>query len=92
VQNSKSGHSNAEPRPAKRHRIGSYGAGALWCVSDKKKVIILFKDTPIAQRSRKRTQAWVALDPAWKVTTIKDAEFWVERRGGDGVFVSLSGG
>jgi hypothetical protein len=37
-----------------RYRLGSYGAGTLWCLSNQSGLSILFNDIPIATRGRPR--------------------------------------
>jgi hypothetical protein len=79
----------------KRYRLGSYGAGTLWCLSNQSGLSILFNDIPIATRGRPRRREvlpWISLDPAWKVSTIGGTEIWVQHNDGEGVFVSLAGG
>jgi hypothetical protein len=81
----------------RRYRLGSYGAGTLWCCSNRYSLSILFNDTPIATRERGRTgnsqaQCWISLDPSWKVTRTEGSELWVQHNDGEGVFVSLQGG
>jgi hypothetical protein len=79
----------------KRYRLGSYGAGTLWCLSNSGGLSILFNNIPIARRGRpRRCEAlpWISLDPAWKVSTIEGSEIWVQHHNGEGVFVSLTGG
>jgi len=79
-----------------RHRIGSYGAGTLWCARNQGEQFILFYDTPIAKRAGARPKTrqagdWVSLNSAWKVTSIQGSEICVQHNGGEGVFVSLHG-
>jgi hypothetical protein len=79
----------------KRHRLGNYGAGTLWCLSSRSSLSILFNDTLIATRGRARnpeTLCWVSLDPSWKVTHVEGSDIWVQHNNGEGVFVSLLGG
>jgi hypothetical protein len=81
----------------RRHRLGSYGAGTLWCRSNRNSLSILFNDTPIATRERGRARnsqalSWISLDPSWKVTRVEGSELWVQHKNGEGVFVSLQGG
>jgi hypothetical protein len=79
----------------RRHKLGAYGAGTLWCRSDRSSQSILFNDTPIATRGRSRkpeTLSWISLDPSWKVTHVDGPELCVQHNDGEGVFVSLQGG
>jgi hypothetical protein len=79
----------------KRYRLGSYGAGTLWCLSNRSSLSILFNDIPIATRGRARrpeARSWIPLDPSWKVTALEGSEIWVQHNDGEGVFVSLVGG
>jgi hypothetical protein len=56
----------------KRCRLGSYGAGTLWRVSDDLSLTVLFKDTPIAKRkahpTTQRQGEWITLHSDWAVT------------------------
>jgi hypothetical protein len=84
-------HNGAE----KRYRLGSYGSGTLWCLSNPTNLSILFNAIPIARRGRARrpeARVWISLDPSWKVTTLEGSEIWVQHNDGEGVFVSLVGG
>jgi hypothetical protein len=78
----------------KRYRLGSYGAGTLWCVSGQSGLFILFNDLPIARRAPAKmgTRDWTPLSAAWKVSSLEGSEVWVQHNNGDGVFVTLSGG
>jgi hypothetical protein len=79
----------------KRYRLGNYGAGTLWCLSNKSGLSILFNNIPIATRGRPRRGEvfpWISLEPAWKVSAIGGTEIWVQHNDGEGVVVSLTGG
>jgi hypothetical protein len=77
-----------------RHRIGSYGDGALWCIRRQGTLLLLFNDIPIAKRARKAAayKNWMALDSSWTVKSLGDAEVLVQHNGSEGVIVSLHGG
>jgi hypothetical protein len=77
-----------------RSRIGSYGAGALWCVRRQGTLLMLFNDTPIARRARNATpsETWMVLDNSWRVRSLDGAEVLVQHNGSEGVIVSLHGG
>jgi hypothetical protein len=77
-----------------RHRVGSYGAGALWCIRRQGTVLLLFNDTPIARRARNAAadKNWMALDSSWSVKSLGGAEVLVQHNGSEGVIVSLHGG
>ena len=77
-----------------RYRVGSYGAGALWCIRRQGTLLMLFNDTPIARRAKNATAetTWMALDSSWIVKSLGDAEVLVQRAESEGVIVSLQGG
>jgi hypothetical protein len=77
-----------------RHKVGSYGAGALWCIRRQGTVLLLFNDTPIARRARNAAtdKSWMALDSSWSVKSLGGAEVLVQHNGSEGVIVSLHGG
>jgi hypothetical protein len=91
----KTGDEMQQPHGGKRHRLGNYGAGTLWCLSNRTNLSILFNTTPIATRGRARrpqARVWISLDLSWKVTPLEGSEIWVQHNDGEGVFVSLTGG
>jgi hypothetical protein len=79
---------------SKRYRIGSYGAGALWCVSDDYSLSLFFNGLLIAKRGRikREEKLWVSQNPEWTVTITGSSEILVQHNGSEGVFVSLHGG
>jgi hypothetical protein len=78
----------------KRYRVGSYGAGALWCIRRQGTMLMLFNDTPIARRARNAAadKNWMALDSSRSVKSLGGAEVLVQHNGSEGVIVSLHGG
>jgi hypothetical protein len=82
----------SKPAGEKRYRIGRYGAGSLWCLSTPSDLFILFNNMMIAKRSRSKAADWLSLHSAWKVSAAGHSELCVQYNGGEGVFVSLSGG
>ena len=48
----KAGGEMQQPEGGKRYRLGNYGAGTLWCLSNRTNLFILFNTTPIATRGR----------------------------------------
>jgi hypothetical protein len=77
-----------------RHRVGSYGAGVLWCIRRQGTLLLLFNDTPIARRGKNGAadKNWMALDSSWIVKSLGGAEVLVQHNGSEGVIVSLHGG
>jgi hypothetical protein len=75
----------------RRHRLGSYGAGTLWCLKSRDGLIMLFNDEPIAKRGHPRARAWLSVDASWIVTSIGSTEILVQHNNEEGVVVSLSG-
>ena len=77
-----------------RYRVGSYGAGVLWCVTRQGTLLMLFNDMPIARRAKNATseKTWMALDSSWSVKSLGGTEVLVRHNGSEGVIVSLRGG
>ncbi len=75
----------------KRRRLGSYGAGTLWCLKSRNGLFMLFNDTLIAKRGHPRTRAWLPLHPSWIVTSM-DSAVLVQHNDDDGVVISLGAG
>jgi hypothetical protein len=77
-----------------RYRVGTYGAGALWCIRRQGTLLMLFNDTPIARRAKNATadKSWMALDSAWSVKSLGGSEVLVQHNRSEGVIVSLRGG
>jgi hypothetical protein len=76
-----------QPDRERRRRLGSYGAGTLWCLRNR-----LFDDRAIAKRGRPGTRAWLPLDASWIVTSLNGGEVLVQHNDDEGVVVSLRGG
>jgi hypothetical protein len=81
-----------QPDRERRRRLGSYGAGTLWCLRSRSRLVMLFDDRAIAKRGRPGTRAWLALDASWIVTSLQDGQVLVQRDDDEGVAVSLRGG
>jgi hypothetical protein len=81
-----------QPNRERRHRLGSYGAGTLWCLKSRDGLFMLFNEKRIAKRGRPRTRAWLSLDASWIVTSIDSGDVLVQHDDDDGVVVSLRGG
>lgn len=77
-----------------RYRVGTYGAGALWCIRRQGTVLMPFNDTPIARRAKNATadKTGMALDSSWSVKSLGGSEVLVQHNGSEGVIVSLHGG
>jgi hypothetical protein len=80
-----------QPDRERRHRLGSYGTGTLWCLKSRDGLFMLFNDKRIAKRGHPRTRAWLPLDVSWIVTSIDGREVLVQQNDDEGVVVSLSG-
>jgi hypothetical protein len=77
-----------------RHRLRSYGAGALWSIRRQGgTVLLLFNDTPIARRPRNAAadKNWMTLDSSWSVKSLGSGEVLVQHNGSEAVIVSLHG-
>jgi hypothetical protein len=81
-----------QPDRERRHRLGSYGAGTLWCLKSRVGLFMLFNDKRIAKRGHPRTRAWHPLDASWIVTSIDSGDVLVQHNDDEGVVVSLGGG
>jgi hypothetical protein len=64
-------------------KMGSYGAGALWCVNEPEGKYITFNNVRIARQEEDGT--WFTLAPGWKVTPAGSIEVHVQLNNGDGV-------
>jgi hypothetical protein len=79
----------------RRFRIGTYGAGTLWCATGPDGVFILFNEKRIARRGQPitaRSGTWVSLELGWRITPFGGTEVLVQHKQSDGVVVSLRGG
>jgi hypothetical protein len=47
-------------------KMGSYGAGALWCLKEREGKYITFNNVRIARQEKDGT--WMAVEPGWTVT------------------------
>jgi hypothetical protein len=47
-------------------KMGSYGAGALWCLKERQGKYITFNNVRIARQEKDGT--WMAVEPGWTVT------------------------
>ena len=65
-----------QPAQRKRHRLGSYGTGTLWCLKDRSGLFMLFNQAPIAKRGHPRRKAWLPLDASWIVTSLDGLKCW----------------
>ena len=63
--------------------MGSYGAGALWCVKEPEGKYITFNNVRIARQKEDGT--WFTLAPGWKVTPAGSIEVHIRLNNGDGV-------
>jgi hypothetical protein len=64
-------------------KMGSYGAGALWCLKERDGTFVTFNSVRIARQADDGT--WTALAPGWKVTKAGSIEVHVQHNEGDGV-------
>jgi hypothetical protein len=64
-------------------KMGSYGAGALWCVKELEGKYITFNNVRIARQEEDGT--WFTLTPGWKVTPAGSIDVHVQLNNGDGV-------
>jgi hypothetical protein len=78
-----------QPGRQRRRRLGSYGAGTLWCFRSRNGLFMLFNDHLIAKRGHPRARAWLPFDVSWIVTSIVRGELLVQHNDDEGVIVSL---
>jgi hypothetical protein len=64
-------------------KMGSYRAGALWCVKELEGKYITFNNVRIARQEEDGT--WFTLTPGWKVTPAGSIDVHVQLNNGDGV-------
>jgi hypothetical protein len=76
----------------KRHRLGNYGTGTLWCLKSRNALFVLFNGTMIARRGHPRARAWLQLDASWILTSLDGAEVLVQHNDDEGLVVSLGAG
>jgi hypothetical protein len=81
-----------QPDRERRRRLGSYGAGTLWCLRSRSGLFMLFDDSLIAKRDHPRTRAWLSLDASWTVTSLEGNEVLVQHNDDEGLVVSLGVG
>jgi hypothetical protein len=64
-------------------KMGSYGAGALWCLKEREGKFITFNNLRIARQEKDGT--WMAVEPGWSVTKTGPVDVRVQRDGREGV-------
>jgi hypothetical protein len=64
-------------------KMGSYGAGALWCSKEREGKFITFNNLRIARQQKDGT--WMAVEPGWTVTKTSSVDVRVQHDGRDGV-------
>jgi hypothetical protein len=71
-------------------KMGSYGAGALWCLKEREGKYITFNNVRIARQEEDGT--WMAVEPGWTVTKTGPVDVRVERAGREGVTLPFRAG
>ena len=66
-------------------KMGSYGAGALWCLKEREGKFITFNNLRIARQEKDGT--WMAVEPGWTVTKTGPVDVRVQRDGREGVLL-----
>ena len=64
-------------------KMGSYGAGALWCLKEREGKYITFNNLRIARQEKDGT--WMAVEPGWTVTKTGPVDVRVQHDGREGV-------
>jgi hypothetical protein len=71
-------------------KMGSYGAGALWCLKEREGKYITFNNLRIARQEKDGT--WMAVEPGWTVTKTGPVDVRVEHAGREGVTLPFRAG
>jgi hypothetical protein len=71
-------------------KMGSYGAGALWCLKEREGKYITFNNVRIARQEKDGT--WRAMEPGWKVTKTSPVDVRVQHDRGDPVVLQFRAG
>jgi hypothetical protein len=72
------------------YKMGSYGAGALWCLKEREGKFITFNNLRIARQEKDGT--WMAVEPGWTVTKTGPVDVRVQHNGRDGVTLPFRAG
>jgi hypothetical protein len=71
-------------------KMGSYGAGALWCLKEREGKYITFNNVRIARQEKDGT--WMAVEPGWTVTKTGPVDVRVQHDGREGVVLAFRAG
>ena len=71
-------------------KMGSYGAGALWCLKEREGKYITFNNLRVARQEKDGT--WMAVEPGWTVTKTGPVDVRVEHAGREGVTLPFRAG
>ena len=71
-------------------KMGSYGAGALWCLKEREGKYITFNNVRIARQQEDGT--WRAMEPGWKVTKASAIDVRVQHDDGENVVLPFRAG
>jgi hypothetical protein len=71
-------------------KMGSYGAGALWCLKEREGKYITFNNVRIARQEKDGT--WMAVEPGWTVTKTGPVDVRVQHDGREGVTLPFRAG
>ena len=71
-------------------KMGSYGAGALWCLKEREGKYITFNHVRIARQGE--DGAWTAIEPGWTVTKTSPVDVLVQRDGRDSITLPFRSG
>ena len=71
-------------------KMGSYGAGALWCLKEREGKYITFNNLRIARQEKDGT--WMAVEPGWTVAKTGLVDVRVQHDGREGVTLPFRAG
>jgi hypothetical protein len=68
--------------------MGSYGAGALWCLREREGKYITFNNVRIARQDG----TWMAMEPGWTVTKASPVDVRIQLAGREGIVLPFRAG
>jgi hypothetical protein len=71
-------------------KMGTHGAGVLWCTKEREGKYITFNHVRIARQDR--DGAWQAIEPGWSVTKTSPVDVLVQHDGRDSITLPFRSG